>query len=107
MKKHFNIDNKKKCFLSHTRKICEGSCDTEDWSNDAGNSALITIINYILTYIIFDNITVFTIFMIKYMILGEEPSTTDPKRKGLLDKSMQSYTLLLGTIMIWVVMNIF
>ncbi len=23
------------------------SCDTEDWSNDAGNSVLITAINYI------------------------------------------------------------
>ncbi len=28
--------------------ISEGSCDTEDWSNDAENSALITGINYIL-----------------------------------------------------------
>ncbi len=27
------------------------SCDTEDWSNDAENSALITEINYILKYI--------------------------------------------------------
>ncbi len=31
--------------------ISEGSCDTEDWSNDAENSALITGINYILKYI--------------------------------------------------------
>ncbi len=31
--------------------ISEGSCDTEDWSNDAENSALITGINYILQYI--------------------------------------------------------
>ncbi len=30
--------------------ISEGSCDTEDWSNDAENSALITEINYILKY---------------------------------------------------------
>ncbi len=29
--------------------ISEESCDTEDWSNDAENSALITEINYILT----------------------------------------------------------
>ncbi len=28
------------------RMISEGSCDTEDWSNDAENSALITGINY-------------------------------------------------------------
>jgi len=28
--------------------ISEGSCDTEDWSNDAENSALITGIHYIL-----------------------------------------------------------
>ncbi len=34
----------------HIRMISEGSCDTEDWSNDAENSALITGINYILTY---------------------------------------------------------
>ncbi len=31
--------------------ISEGSCDTEDWSNDAENVALITGINYILKYI--------------------------------------------------------
>jgi len=36
-----NIDNKKKGFLStkskHIRLISEGSCETEDWSNDAEN----------------------------------------------------------------------
>ncbi len=31
--------------------ISEGSCETEDWSNDAENLALITGINYILKYI--------------------------------------------------------
>ncbi len=31
--------------------ISEGSCDTEDWSNDAGNSALLTGIHYILKYV--------------------------------------------------------
>ncbi len=35
----------------HFRMISEGPCDTEDWSNDAENSALITGINYILQYI--------------------------------------------------------
>ncbi len=35
--------------------ISEGSCDTEDCSNDAENSALIAIINYILKYIHIDN----------------------------------------------------
>ncbi len=35
--------------------ISEGSCDTEDWSNDAENSALITGINYILTRIQIEN----------------------------------------------------
>ncbi len=29
--------------------ISEGSCDTEDWSNDDENTALITEINDILT----------------------------------------------------------
>ncbi len=31
--------------------ITEESCNTEDWSHDAENSALITGINYILLYI--------------------------------------------------------
>ncbi len=35
--------------------ISEGSWDTEDWSNDAENSALITGINYILKYITTEN----------------------------------------------------
>ncbi len=35
----------------HIRQISEGSCDTEDWTNDAENTALITEINYILKYI--------------------------------------------------------
>jgi len=30
------------------RMICDGSCDTEDWCNNTGNSALITGINYLL-----------------------------------------------------------
>ncbi len=52
--------------------ISEGSCDTEDWSNNTENSALITGINYILKYIhiekfklyhnMFRNIIVFTEF---------------------------------------------
>jgi len=39
----FNIYNNKKCFKApsqHIKMISEGSCDTEDWSNDAENSAL-------------------------------------------------------------------
>ena len=35
--------------------ISEGSCDTEDWSNDAENSALITGINYFIKYIQTEN----------------------------------------------------
>ncbi len=35
--------------------ISEGSCDTEDWSNDAENTALITEINYIWKYIKIEN----------------------------------------------------
>jgi len=31
----------------HIRMTSEGSCDTEDWSNDAENSALIKGINNI------------------------------------------------------------
>ncbi len=61
------------------RMISKGSCDTEDWSNDAKNSAL-PHRNKLYLYkfqfrkqlfhivIIFHNITVFTVFfLIKYM----------------------------------------
>ncbi len=33
------------------RLIYEGSCDTEDWSNGAEHTALITEINYIYAFI--------------------------------------------------------
>ncbi len=46
----FNIDNNQKCFLGSKSDFWR-SCDTEDWSKDAENSALITGINYILQYI--------------------------------------------------------
>ncbi len=41
----FNIDNNQKMYITwaanqYIRMISEGSCDTEDWSNDAENSAL-------------------------------------------------------------------
>ncbi len=39
----------------HIRMISEGSCDTEDWSNDAGNSALHHRNNYILKCIVIEN----------------------------------------------------
>jgi len=35
--------------------ISEGSCDAEDWSNDAENSPLITGIYYVLLYIQIEN----------------------------------------------------
>jgi len=39
----FNIDNNHKYYWAsdpHIRVISEGSCDTGDWSNDAGNSEI-------------------------------------------------------------------
>ncbi len=50
----FNIDNNQKYFLSRKSVYYYDfwrSCDTEDWSNDAENTALIPEINVILTYI--------------------------------------------------------
>jgi len=41
--------------IHHIRIISEGSFDTEDWSNDAENSALITGKNDILLYIHIEN----------------------------------------------------
>ncbi len=45
----FNIENNHKCFLSRYYYDFWRSCDTDDWSNDAESTALITDINYILT----------------------------------------------------------
>ncbi len=42
-------------FLEQPISISEGTCETEDWSNDAENSALITEINYIVKNIIIEN----------------------------------------------------
>ncbi len=49
-----NNNNNNKCFLNRKSVYYNDfwrSCDTEDWSNDAENTALITEINYILQYI--------------------------------------------------------
>ncbi len=54
----FNIDNNQKCFLSSKSEYYYDfwrSCDTEDWSNDAENTALITEINYSLIDIHIEN----------------------------------------------------
>ncbi len=73
----FNIDNNQKCFLSSKSVYYYDfwrSCDTEDWSNDAENTALIAEINYSLTDIHLENtyfklynisIFFFTVFLIK------------------------------------------
>jgi len=44
--------------------ISEGLCDTEDWSNDADNSALHHR-NKLHLNLIFHNITVFTVVLIE------------------------------------------
>ncbi len=53
----FNIDNNQKCFLIINQHIIMISEDhvTEDWSNDAENTALITEINYSLIDILIEN----------------------------------------------------
>ncbi len=48
-----------------SRMISERSCDTEDWSNDAENTASITEINYILLYIQIENSSL----KLKYFII--------------------------------------
>ncbi len=45
-----NIDNKSAYYYDFWR-----SCDTEDWSNDAENTALITEIHYSFKYIKIEN----------------------------------------------------
>ncbi len=51
-----NNNNNNKCFLSSISEYLNDFWRiTEDWSNDAENSALITEINYILKYIQIEN----------------------------------------------------
>ncbi len=53
-----NTDKNQKCFWSSKSVYYYDfwrSCDTEDWSNDAENTDLITEIYYILKYITIDN----------------------------------------------------
>ncbi len=73
----FQHDNNQKCVLSSKSAYYydfRRSRDTEDLSNDAENTDLITEINYILTHIhiencffklliIFHNFTIFTVFL--------------------------------------------
>ncbi len=52
----FNIDsNVSRAANQHIRVISEGSCDTEDWSNDDENSALRQGINSILKQFTIEN----------------------------------------------------
>ncbi len=54
----FNIANNQKYLLSNKSAYYYDfwrSCDTEDWSNDAENTALITEINYSLADIHIEN----------------------------------------------------
>ncbi len=65
-KTFFNIDNNNQKNVSwaanqYIRMISEGSCDTEDWSNDAENSDLITGIQYIQSQVTFIYIALLTI----------------------------------------------
>ncbi len=58
----------------YIRMISEGSCDTEDWSNDAENSALITAINYIFNYIKIENV------ILKFYFWSNKNSVAKHKR---------------------------
>ncbi len=64
----------------YIRMISEESCDTEDWSNDAENSALIIGINYSLLYIhkensyfkLYSYFTIFSVFWSNKCSFGEQ-----------------------------------
>ncbi len=53
----------------YIRMISEGSCDTEDLSNDAENWALISVIHYILKYIKIENTFFIAIFHYIYVYI--------------------------------------
>ncbi len=64
--------------------ISEGSCDTEEWSNDAENSALITEINYILQHIHIENSPIKLQNISQYYCNEATERHADPYAKFLL-----------------------
>ncbi len=50
-----SANNNNRAANQYIRMISEGSCDTEDWSNDAEYFAVITAINYTLTDTLIEN----------------------------------------------------
>ncbi len=71
---YFELSSHQIILNQHIKMISEGSCDTEDWSNDAENSALQIIqINCIVKYItierkiIFFSHTVVIVFLYIYL----------------------------------------
>ncbi len=55
LSKYFYTNTNSWAANHHIRMISEGSCDTEDWSNDAENSAAHHRKIYILKYIHIEN----------------------------------------------------
>ncbi len=101
----FNIDNNQKCFLSSKSAYYYDfwrSCDTEDCSNDAENTALITEINYSLTDIhiekAFLNCNYFTIvlyFCSSRFSLGEQNRLLSNTHKNRTDHSFWNSIVIL------------
>ncbi len=77
MKQHdiFNIDNNQKCFLSSKSAYYYDfwrSCDTEDWSNDAENTALFSIYIYSPSdfYLIWNKNTFFFFYLFYTLLVN-------------------------------------
>ncbi len=61
--------------------ISEGSIDTEDWSNDAENTALTTVKKYILTYQF--NFTLLSLYMVQRNCLVSLSYKLNKKKSNL------------------------
>ncbi len=63
--------------------ISEGSCDTEDWSNDTGSSSLITTIDYLLQYFRIENSNFKCIIQLKKMYTASLKPRSHYKRHSV------------------------
>ncbi len=62
---YFKIDNNMKLLLNQHFRMISGSCDTEDWSNDANNSVLNHTEIKVSNAFKYKTSTIITVFFIK------------------------------------------
>ncbi len=81
--------------------ISEESCDTQDWSNDAENSALITAIHLILKYFKIENIFLKNNISNYYCFycIFDQINAALVSRRDFLQKHKKTFTFICGNLL--------